>query len=364
MKKSLFYLFSALILFNVSCTEETAVVEENEITSEDAKLAIQNMSNDMSLDIVEITQSEGIEGLRSLFNLVAIADPFGGRKEIDHSEYKALLKDKAKIFRSIFSPQKSITGRVEEGFDFEANKGVYDWNFFEERFVKTGLSNSIILNFPTEGSTILNATLEISNYEEVMFIDDIENYYLPTILVGSLTMDDELIIDLDLTISYNDYGDPLTGDVYLYLMPFTFNLSFDDSGSTAATLMASITKGEETIIAVDVELLFQDTQKEEFLSLEGFVQYRDLKVSGSIQNVESDDPNDYVDLSIYIDNQLLGVIVFELDSDEMMGDEMEYYAYVKYGDGSMERVEDVFEPFMMEMEDFMDDMESWGSEGG
>lgn len=364
MKKSLIYLFSALIIFMSSCDEKE--VETQGMKSDDAKVAIQTVSEDLAVDLIDLTQSKGIIGVKSLFSLIVGIDPFtGGRTEINKEEYLLILKEKANALRIIFSPEKSIKGKMEEGlFLFEENKGEYDWNFIEEQFVKVAASEFIILNFPSQGSETLNATLRITNYEEMVMVDEFGEYYAPTSIEGDLTIDNNLVVDLKFELSYDDMSEPSEGSLYLFLSPFTLQYQFVNA-SDKILLTASIAKGDEVIVDIDLEATIIDEEGFTTISgVNGSVQYRDVKVAGSLKYTESENPNDFIDLKIYVNDQLLGEVVFVEEADEFSEDGMEFYPYIRYSDGSRERLEDVFEPVIIEVEDFFYELESWGDEGG
>ncbi len=361
MKRIVFYTLAALTFLSVSCDPEKETTTE--ITAAEAKVALVQTDAESSADIVGITQSEGIEGLQDFFNLIGDTDPFSGRSDVSHEEYRGFIKKQTRLFRQIFNPKKHISGKEEEAsFDFEGNKGIYDWKFILEKFVRTGDSDYIILNFPTEASPILNGSLRITEFEEVLIIDDFDEYYQPTRLAGDLTIDDELVIDADMTVAYNDFGDPISGDMSLLLVPYTFSLVFDDTASASSSLSASISKDDETIVGIDITVTFESADKEDLNTIAGSVQYGDLTVQGNVTGLDSEDedldPNDFVNLEVYQNDQKLGDIIF-IEELNNFGD-IQYAAYIEYSDGTTESLEDLFENTVMEIEDFIDDLEDWG----
>lgn len=357
MKRIAIYTLTALSFLTFSCNKDDESISE--VTPEMAKATMLETDVQTSSDIVGITQTEGIEGLRNFFNLIGDTDPFGGRSDVSHQEYRGFVKKQTKLFRQIFNVKKSLTGKnEEEDFNFEENKGVYDWSFGTEEFEKTGESAIIILNFPTEGSQTLNATLRIADYAEVLIEDEFDEYYQPTRLAADLTIDDALVIDADATVAYNDYGDPVSGNISLQMVPYTFNLIFDDTASTSASLSASISEGGETIVGVDLTIQFDSADKE-VKSVSGSVQYGDLKVKGDITNLndESEDINDFINLEVFENDAKLGDIIF---IEELDGNDLIDVPYIKYNDGTTENLEDLFEDTVIELEDFFDELEDWG----
>jgi uncharacterized protein YaiE (UPF0345 family) len=358
MKRLAIYTLTALSFFTFSCDSDDETVSE--VTTEMAKATMLETDVQTSSDIVGITQTEGIDGLRSFFNLIGDTDPFGGRSDVSHEEYRGFVKKQTRLFRQIFNVKKSLTGKEEEDdFNFEENKGIYDWNFGTEDFERAGDSEIIVLNFPTENSQTNNATLRITDYEEVLIIDDGYEEYYPTKLAADLTINEALVIDADATVAYNDYGDPVSGNISLQLVPYTFSLVFDDTASTSASLSASISEGGETIVGVDLTVTFDAADKEEVTSVSGSVQYGDLKVKGDITNLdgESEDINDFINLEVFENDTKLGDIIF---IEELDGNDLIDVPYIKYNDGTTENLEDLFEDTIIELEDFFDELEDWG----
>ena len=86
MKKIIFYTLVAFSFLMISCDDDNNTEETNAVlTTEQAQVALTESSNDVTADIVGITQSEGIEGLRNFFDLLADTDPFGGRSDVSRS---------------------------------------------------------------------------------------------------------------------------------------------------------------------------------------------------------------------------------------------------------------------------------------
>jgi len=98
------------------------------------------------------------------------------------------------------------------------------------------------------------------------------------VLAAGLSIDDALVIDADMTAAYNEIGYPISGDITLQLVPYTFSLVFNDSQSTSASLSASISQNDKIIVGVDITVTFDSADKEDVKSIVGNVVYGDLKV--------------------------------------------------------------------------------------
>ena len=362
MKKILFYTKTALNFLSISRDKDKETISE--ITPDLAKVALIETDVQSSADIVSITESQGIEGLHNFFDLINDTDsfddtnPFSETSEVSHQEYRELIKKQTILFRQIFNPQKSLTGRTEEGgFDFEGNKGVYSWNSSKERFVQAGESEFIILNFPTEESQTLNVSLRITEFEEVLTLDGGDEFYQSTRLKADLTIDNALVIDADMAITYNDSGDPTSGNISFQLAPYTFSLVFDDTQSTSVPLIASISENGEIIAGVNTTVTFKSADKEDINEVSGSIQYGELSIRGNITNTGSDyvEPNDFINLKVYQNDAKLGDITFIEGQDDF--NETEYIPYIQYNDNSTERLEDLFKNTIIELENFFYDLE-------
>ena len=367
MKYKILTIFLILIT-SFSCNDS----DEPEILApENAKAAITVNTSNLTTDIVGITQSEGAEALVDLIDLTDLADPFNGRSSLNRSEINKLLKEKSLQFKSIFIPRGSVNLRTDQhgGFDFEANWGIYEWIQMEGIFVKSPSEGEmIIIRFPTEGSQTNNAELRITGYNETLIIYEengiVNEDYYPTLITADLSVDEELMVDLVFEAAYNDIGDPISADISLFINPYRFTLNFDDTNSLSASLSASISKNDNIIASVSVDVVFSNLEKEDVSVLEGFVQYLDLKISGridvaglvEIEDLGEGDPNEFINLKLTIGSQVAGNIILVEEIDDSFPDETEWVPYIEYSDGSRERLEDLLEETIIELEYFFDEV--------
>ncbi|TRX56221.1 hypothetical protein FNH22_16415 [Fulvivirga sp. M361] len=364
MKKSIFFTLIIPIAFAISCNDD----EESgtPLNAEQAQVSMDNLGTDMSDDVVNMIQSDGVEAMNDLFALLDVSDPFNGRlAELDQEGRKKWFKSRSMLFKTIFVPAKSVDfNRVQEDgdFDFEGNKGIYDWDAEAEEFVKSQESSDIIvINFPAGESETNNVSLRINDYtekaieeEDDFFPGEIDIYYVPTKISAELSVDETVQIKLDFAASYNTIGDPVSGNASLFLNPYNFTVNFDDSQSASATLSASITEGDAVITSADLTVTFQSADKEEVKEASGFVQYMNIKLQGNINAQELDtededvDVNEFINLELFDGANKVGDIVIEEEEDED-GYEEEV-PYVVYADGSKEKLEDILQPAIDEVD--------------
>jgi len=123
-------------------------------------------------------------------------------------------------------------------------------------------------------------------------------------------------------------------------------------------------KNDNIIVSVSVEVIFANQEKEDVSVFEGFVQYLDLKISGrinvagleEIDNLGAGDPNEFIDLKLTIGSQVAGNIILVEEVDDSFPEETEWVPYVEYSDGSRERLEDILEETIIELENFFDEI--------
>jgi len=347
MKKHFIWstLLASSILF--SCEDETTTAA-GEVNAEDAKAEINSLANQASQDITRLTESEGVNGALDLLQLLEEFD-FNARKS-DAEGVRDQLHTIAQYF--VYGPSSRVSD--DEPFSFADIKGLYEWNPETEAFDKSP-SDFFIVRFPTEGSNSNDAELKISNLEFVTIVENfdgfVDEYQVPTRINGYLKIDEVEVIRLDFTAEWTDNGFPERADVVLLVSPFTFTIGFNNTFPLSSSLVTSVKLDNEVIIGMDVDVDFMTEEKEEPKFVEGFVQYYNLKISGSVDvpadgEDENVDINEFVNLVLLLDDEKIGDIVFEED-----------LAYVVYEDGSRELLEEILEPVIEEIEELFEEFE-------
>lgn len=324
-----------------------------QLSKGDAKSKLAQFNQDATQDLQDLADADGLKAMQDFFDLTSVDDPLdGGRIASDKKKFRAFLRDKGREFRSVFAPSASIKGRTnsDEAFDFENNTGVYAWDSDLQEFVYQSDAGTIEILFPTEGSNTNNAKLQITEYDEQLVEDEWGDfYYEPTAIKASLSVANVKKAGLELNIDYDDAGFPLSADIEVMVSPFTATLKFDVSASTSSTLSFNLKNNQETVLGTTVTVKYADSSKSEesLKSLEGFVQFKNLKLQGTVDaegaNGEEVNFNDFVKLSLYADNTKIGDIVFVNENQQEI-------PYVKYSDGTKEKLEVVLQPVIDEIE--------------
>ncbi|MEO7988817.1 MAG: hypothetical protein ABI663_04695 [Chryseolinea sp.] len=332
---------------------------DNEKTSQlsksEAKSTLNEFNSTAVTDLQSLSDASGMQAVQDLFDLVETDDPFG-RIGTDQKKIRSFFRKKGKEFKSIFVTDKVLTGRTatDEAFDFEANLGVYAWNPAlgeAGAFEKTDDSEIIEIQFPTEGSTTNNAKLQLTEYSEIeVYDEEFEEYsYQPELLTASLFVNDTKVVSLHFETAWDELGFPIASDIVLEIDDFKLDVSFDASGSSSSSLSVSLLRGQEVIVATSVVVKYSDSSKSEesLKSIDGFVQFRNLKLQGSINaeaaNAQEVNWNDIIKMALYSDGKKLGDVVFVEEDGEVI-------AYIQYADGTKEKLETVLQPVLDEIE--------------
>ncbi|MFZ6013394.1 MAG: hypothetical protein ACOYXT_23835 [Bacteroidota bacterium] len=353
-----------VVLTLTSCNKD----ENNGLSKTDATTEINEFNTSAAQDLQALTDADGLQALKEFFQLADTDDPFSRIGGHDRKSIKVFFRNKGKEFRSVFATQKAVAGRTQgdEPFDYSAHKGLYAWNASLQKFELVGQSDIIRIQFPTEGSPTNNAELKLSAYSEVEIFDEEfeESYYQPSVLKASLLVNQVQLASIDLNIQWHDSGIPITADIIVFVKPFTAILSFDDSNTSSSSLSVSLVRDLETIAAVSVTAKYKNSTKTapNLTAIEGFVQLKNLKLAGSINISGMDasldgDPNKYVHLALYSDGKKVGDIIF---INENVNGFPEFVAYLRYSDGSKEKLENVFEPVMEELEELTEGLDDNG----
>ena len=342
MLKKFAFLLTATIIF-WSCSEDT---EPNNQTPEEASTEIHALANQASADITTLVESEGVNGAIALLELLEDYD-FSARQSDAQG-----VREQIHLLAAYFVNGPSQRVGENDPFTFDDIKGLYEWNFETETFDESP-SDFFIVLFPTEGSATNNAELKITDLEleTIMEVEGefVDEYQVPSFIDSYLKVDNNTVVALTLDVQWSLDGFPDKADVELFVDPFTFSLGFDQTFALSSSLVTSVQLNGENILGVDLDVKFQTEAKEEPKVLEGFIQYYNLKISGSVDGTfdeEVDDINDFVDLELLLDDIKIGDIIFEED-----------LAYVVYSDGSKELLEEILEDVIADIEEFFEDFE-------
>lgn len=349
-----YYLPVLMAFLIASCGNE----EDNSLDSVNASAQINAIAGEMNDDVVTLVQSEGVNGALSLVDLIENSAELGRVTPYEVLENRSFVANQ--INKISFSFTEGVAVALgQEPDDFTEIKGVYEWNFDLEDFEKTGESDFLIILFPVEESTTNNGEFRLTEFTVV----EIDGEELPTSIQADLSVDGSKVIDLDFSVNYDSVGNPETANITLDVLPFALNLTFDDTQAQATSLAVTLFLEGSSLMGVDVDIMFDSEEKLEVNSVAGEVSYLDLRIVGSINddqmdNSDDSNPNDYIDLALFIGENKAGDIVFILE--EIIEDGQTYedwVPYVEYTDGTQEKLEDILQPVIDEIEDAFEDLD-------
>jgi len=342
-------LFLLTVLLGVSsCGDD----EAGRASKEEVKAAFESANNQISNDLNAFNSSSGNEAMNQLSVLTDESNPFGRKSSRKREQAIENLKAGVYAIRGILK-HSTANARIsdDEPFNFNANKGVYEWDLQEETFVFTGESEIIEIVFPTEGSATNNAEFRMTAYEEELTPNG-DELYSPTLIKASIFVDETKELELNAEVQYGDDDQPVKGDIYYFVNPFALEISFDDTKSKSSTFSESLSKSGNVLIGFGTTVNFNDASKDEssLKSASGYLQLADLKfvVSAKMTESSSGDINDFVTITIKVKSKIGGKIILEQD-----GTTGEIVPYVKYNDGSTEPLEDLLQDLSFEIEDML-----------
>ncbi len=362
MKKSLFYLMIPLGFIAFSCEPE----ETEPLTTDEAIVEMESVAATLSDDILDMVNTEGVEALTDLTNL---ADPFGEQgndpvqrtfSEFDIEESRELVKQRIHALRNIFTPEAVAERIKDEHFVFEDHIGIYTYNFeFDSWDYTNGGIDYIQINFPSAGAGENNAQLNIYDYQDEAFETDefgyLEVYYEPTALDANLLVNGNEVASVDFTASYNEEADPVTVNLALNLLPFTYALTFYDAGSNTSSVSASVSRGDRVIMGAGVDVTYAGPLKLVVNEISGDVTILSvsvdatLDVAGLTSAQEGDDINDFYTAEVFVDGEKVGDIEIDIEEEKI---------YIVFLDGQRKDAEDVFSAFITELEQIIADLEN------
>jgi hypothetical protein len=344
-------LFLLTILLGVSsCGDDDA----GKASKEEVKAAFQSANDQISNDLNTFNNSSGYGAMNQLSVLVGETSTFGRKSSLKREQVIENFKAGVYAIRGIVTNSTDAANartNSDEPFDYNEQKGVYEWNSQEGIFVFTGDSEIIEIHFPTEGSITNDAEFRLTAYAEESTPNG-DELYSPTLIKASILVDDTKELELNAEVEYGAEDQPVKGDVYYFVNPFALEIAFDDTGSTSSTFSESLSKSGKVLIGFGATVNFQDASKDEssLKSASGYFQLVDIKlvVSAKMTESTSGDINDFISISIKVKGKSGGKII--LEQDETTG---EIVPYVKYTDGSTEPLEDLLADLSFEIEDMV-----------
>jgi hypothetical protein len=342
-----------------SCDNDDDAKSESQLSKSEAKAKISSFNASTKSDLQDLGKASGIDAVNDLFDLLRTDDPFG-KIGTDKKSIRTFFRAKGKDFRKVFVQPGAVNGKSagDEPFDFNENKGVYEWNDELQSFVRTGNSDVITIKFPLQNSSTNNGQLILKAYSEVEVYNEEyeETTYEPALLNAELYVDNAKVASLYLEVEWTDAGFPVKASIMATVTPFKLNVEFSDKDATSSYINISLLRNTETLVSTSFTAKYKNNSKDEesLTGVDGFIQVKNLKVQGSVNLEEASktevDWNKVVKAALYDDNQKLGDIVFVEEQDG-------FETYLQYADGSKEKLETALQPVVDELEKLKGDLD-------
>ncbi|MEQ9405360.1 MAG: hypothetical protein RIM99_17355 [Cyclobacteriaceae bacterium] len=332
------YLPILALIFLASCSEDDN--KDGGLTADEAKDQINAIADNLGNDVVTMVQSEGVEGALDLVDLLDNSTVFGRISPYQTDANKQFFtQQSSKLAHYFTNGVAQLLG--EEPVDFTEKKDIYEWDPTIGDFVPQHAEVDFVeIRFPVEESTTNNGVFRLEKFEVV----EIDGEELPTAIEANLTIDGgDPVIDLSFVVNYDSNGNPELADIYLAVLPFALDVSFNNTNASSTSLDASLLLEGENLLGIDVTVEFDSDEKLEPVSISGEVSYRNLRIVGNANltfDINVDDPNEFFDLALFIGFDKAGDIVF-----------IEDVAHVEYADGSVEILEEILASVITEIEE-------------
>lgn len=339
--KLLTFLLAAVVLVT-SCDKD----DESPLSADDAQEAMAAVDAQLTNDLEDLSEAKGFTALQTLSDLSDAGAPFplARVKEAKKNPNSHVRKAVLSLGRMIQTPTQGDQINGDEPFNYNNNKGIYEWNATEERFIKRQETSTIIeIRFPTEGSNTNNAVFRLTNYAEVATPDG-DEAYSPTIIEATLDVNNVKEASLSVKAEYKGDGtdDPKFADISYFVNPFTIDVDLDDRAASTTSFSQSLSKSNDVLIGWSLTATYQGSKVEENISklvgtfqLSSVVFTIDINTANAGQN---GDYNDIIKISIKVDGKSAGNVVWVTDNTTG-----EPIPYVQYSDGSKEPLAEIFE---------------------
>lgn len=351
--------------------EETAITPAAPVSSAESKNIMSGSKDAMKNDVVSLTKGQGVTELTNMADVIVALDPtepislsrIASGEGIEPNEMAGLLSKQAKVFKKLFFPASVINSlnRTESaGSDFDKNLGEYAWDEATKTWTKSANAEKIIIRFPSDSTkrTVNDAVFTLTNFAETVTDEDT----LPTSIIADLKVKSKTVASINYTGAYSKDGTPTAMNGSVFLDPFTYTVSFTDNGSSVSG-STTLLKGTEVVAGISTTINLTGTgSNRNATSLSGYVKYRDIKMAGSVSNLNSTDDdstlaqiNSHFDLDILRSSDNAKIADLSLADREDTKGNTESYIKMTYTDGTTDDIVNYLKPAADELEKFVQD---------
>jgi hypothetical protein len=218
-----------------------------------------------------------------------------------------------------------------------------------------------------------NATLTLHNYNEVDIDMDGYTDYYPTKILADLYVDDTKYMEIDLTASWDENGDPASLDVTVFLKPFEFTGSIINE-NTSASIDFGINYNDEELFSTGLSATFKTDSMNSPKTIDGYLQYRAVKIDADVNvaNIENifkeleageseytteeeilDAVNEEIDAKVAKDGaKIADIEVGKVTNPDT--NQQEWGLVLVFNDGTVENAQGYFDNFSTRLEEFFE----------
>ncbi len=261
LKKLLF--LSAVVFFIVSCGDKSKDEPENidlnnptfeQKTVAETKQDLEQTGAKMINEIKTMNQEKSMVATVTLVDLLSNSNEFSELKKTNVFKVLSAVRN---LSGSKPEVKKVMRALQEVGEDnsllasFDEEAGEYEYDFDSEDFVKVSDNNNIIFRFPSSKAKLeaqeLNAVLTINRPEVITGnFPMIETNELPTKILYTLEVDNNVAASFLFTASYNSDGIPTSVETKLAMGTYELKVTYSYS-STKFDVNYSFTHGSTII---------------------------------------------------------------------------------------------------------------------
>ncbi len=350
MKNKIIYLVITIIAVSmlvIACKKD----EIQEFTAEEAKVEIRSANQQIQNDMDEMMATEAATSLNSLMNLLNAPDDWKSSLKSPQSPLKQLnVAGISRFLRNNF-PADLTTKNSQEG-------GLLVYDFDSAYFILVEPREDLVFLYPADDNAYANrqnnAELTIADLQiiEIEYTDEYGTYYepVPVNAVVTLKVDNQTVMTLNYTATFNNEGLPLTMTIDMNMAPYRFTLNFSGSGATYTSVM-SFTKGNEKLMGYDLTITYS-ANMELINKATGTIDLVPLRLKGDVKPelLENCPENDIICMNNNInlqlihtgENKIIGDIEFRIYYDDEWDEEYPEPVIV-YSDGTWEYFFNIFD---------------------
>ncbi len=348
-------------------TGSTDIFGGKQLEAEDAKIEMEAASSEVADTKDFMLECTGFATMNYFLDLEAGISFKSGAKS-------ALIFNKEILMEKVFRMSDSDNTLKSTNEDEEEMYGIWEYDFDEEEFVKTGESNSYKkYKFPATESDFskrkLTAELTMDDLEYVTIssVDEVAGYSTPedypTNAEIILKVNNVTELTGEYIAKYNDTGKPTSIKGSMESCEYVLTMNFSGSG-TEYTSTLSFKLGNELKLGYDMKIKYtkglEDVESIKGTVTTSPVKYDcDIKIKSILDEIDKADENE-TDPDIDVINSNFKIEVIQIDQDAIIGtvefveeedpdyeDETETNIVIVYKDGSTQLLSEVF-PFLDE----------------